>query len=268
MAFPDAERVIYDSNPIEEVICQFRFPTILRIEVEPPVPFQDLVRTIYPLYTSKPTLRLLPGLPQDLAALIAKDIPISGGQIAHEFTSRDGNWTLALTRDFLALKCRKYDRWENFKDHLHEPLAALGAVYEPAFFTRIGLRYRDLIRRSCLRLVDVPWSDLLTPWIAGALASPTVVDAIQRTAGELVIQLPDTASQILVHHGLVKDESSKENCYLIDADLFNEKQMERSNALGYLDFLNKQSRLFFRWCITDRLHNAMGPVPISGNRDD
>ena len=57
MPFPDATRVIFDANPLDEVICQVKFPPILRIETDPAA-FQDQIRAEYPNYESKPTVKL------------------------------------------------------------------------------------------------------------------------------------------------------------------------------------------------------------------
>jgi len=262
MAFPDANRVIYERNPLEEVICQIRFPTILKIDAESPAAFQEGVRGRFPFYKSKPTLKLPANVPPDLAAMLARDLPLGMGQTAHEFTSRDEKWTLTLTRDFLALTCRTYRRWEEFKEHLSVPLETLQACYAPSFFTRIGLRYRDVIRRSVLGLEGVGWGELLKPWIAGALHSGGVAEDVEHTAGEICIRLPDGRSRVRAHHGIAMDETTKEACYVIDADFFNEQQTEPTDALHCLDFLNHQSRLFFRWCIEDHLHRVMGPQPV------
>jgi len=260
MAFPDANRVLYDKNPLQEVICQLRFPSILKIEAEPPVAFQERIRAALPFYNPRPALKLPAGMPAELASLIAKELPFGSGQTAHEFTSRDEKWKLALTRDFVALTCGAYERWEDFKGHLQGPLGALQELYAPGFFTRIGLRYRDVIRRSALGLQGVSWSDLLQPWIAGPFASREVTDDIEGSSHELAIRLADGHSRIQVHHGQVPD--GEELCYLIDADFFDPQQTEPANAFESLNFLNKQARLFFRWCIHKRLHDAMGPRPL------
>jgi uncharacterized protein (TIGR04255 family) len=265
MGFPDASRVIYEKNPLEEVICQLRFPSILKIDAEPPAAFQERIRADYPFYKDKPALLLPAGLPAELAALIRRDLPFGAGQTAREFASKDENWTLSLTRDFLALTCRRYERWERFKDRLRAPLAALQDLYAPAFFTRIGLRYRDIIRRSVLGLDQVGWAELLRPWVAGAFASPDAGTDVERTGHEMLIRLPDNRSRVQVHHGLVEDATSGEPCYVIDADFFDDQQTEPPHALERLDFLNKQARLFFRWCIQERLHEAMRPQPLSGD---
>jgi uncharacterized protein (TIGR04255 family) len=263
MAFPDAERVIYEKNPLEEVICQLRFPPVLKIEAEPPSGFQERIRADYPFYQAKPALKFPAGIPAELAALLATGLP--AGPAAHEFTSRDEKWTVALTREFIALTCRNYDRWENFKEHLRAPLEALQALYSPAFFTRIGLRYRDVLRRSALELDQFSFAELLQPWIAGALAAPEVSQDVEHSAEELVVRLPDHQSHVRVHHGLAPDGKSQEQCYVIDADFFSDQQTEAPHAIERLNFLNKQSRLFFRWCIQDRLHRAMQPRPLSGD---
>jgi uncharacterized protein (TIGR04255 family) len=46
MTFPeDSPRVIYGRNPLEQVICQIRFPTILKIDTELPAAFQEQIRS-------------------------------------------------------------------------------------------------------------------------------------------------------------------------------------------------------------------------------
>jgi uncharacterized protein (TIGR04255 family) len=257
MAFPEVSRVIYKKSPSEEVICQVRFPAILKIDTEPPATFQEHIRSDYPFYKNRPALKLAEGMPPEVAGMLA---PL-GGQMAHHFTSQDEKWTVALTRDFLALTCRNYDRWENFLAHLKGPLDGLQDVYAPAFYTRIGLRYRDVIRRSALGLENAGWADLLQPWVAGAFGSPVVAADVEHSANELLIRLPDGPSHVRVWHGINFDEVAKETCYVIDADFFNDQQTELSHALNRLDFFNKQAHRLFRWCIKESLHNAMEPTP-------
>lgn len=53
MPFPNSPRVIYRKNPLEQVICQIRFPSILRIDTEIPAAFQELVRSQFPLFEER-----------------------------------------------------------------------------------------------------------------------------------------------------------------------------------------------------------------------
>ncbi|MHB1426291.1 MAG: TIGR04255 family protein [Gemmataceae bacterium] len=261
MPFPDVSRVIYEVNPLEEVICQLRFPPILKIDTEPPAGFQEVIRSDYPFYELKSPLRLPAGLSQILAQMIVADLPL-GGQKNHEFTSGDRSWSLNLRREYLALTCRTYERWEIFRTQLKGPFEAQQKQYNPPFFTRIGLRYRDVIRRSRLQLDQTPWSDLLQPWISGVLARPETAEHVQNAQTLFALALPEETFQVHVCSGLARDEQSNEIVFLIDADFYTEQQTEPSNVFNRLNTLNRYAGRFFRWCITDQLHEAMRPRPV------
>jgi uncharacterized protein (TIGR04255 family) len=259
MPFPEIERVIYGTNLIDEVICQFRFPPILKIESVPPADFQDRVRDRYPLYRVKANIPLMPGVPEGLASKL-KGLPFGPTLKVHEFASKDENWILSLAAESIALACRKYKNWEQFKDYFQEPLTALQKFYRPAFVSRVGLRYRDLIQRSKVGLADVLWSDLLQPWIAGPYGSTLTVDDLERSVHQYIIKLPEHNARVLVNTGMV--DQSGEQCCVLDADFFTEQQTELADAISRIDFFNKQARYFWRWSIKERLHTALGPQPV------
>lgn len=123
MPIPASERVIYALNPLVEVICQVRYPTIFRIESEPPVVFQESLRDLFLIAQQKQIATLVP--PELLSLLpepASRSLPL---MTAYDFTSRDGNWTVSLTRDFLALTARKYIRWEQFRELFNRAAEAL-----------------------------------------------------------------------------------------------------------------------------------------------
>lgn len=49
--FSDSERVHYAKAQLAEVVCQLRFPSILRIAAEEPADFQERIRATYPRYS-------------------------------------------------------------------------------------------------------------------------------------------------------------------------------------------------------------------------
>ena len=49
--FSECERVNYAKAQLAEVICQLRFPTILRIGASEPAEFQERIREDYPRYS-------------------------------------------------------------------------------------------------------------------------------------------------------------------------------------------------------------------------
>src|SRR5437879_5705973 len=138
MSFPPCERVIYRRNPLKQVICQLRFPPILRIESELPAGFQERIRGSFPvLRESNPPIPGMAGLPDEIMKMIAPAIQPVGAHMTREFLTADDKWKVGLTRDFLALTCTEYLRWEDFKAHLRLPFDALVQEYAPAFCVRV-----------------------------------------------------------------------------------------------------------------------------------
>jgi uncharacterized protein (TIGR04255 family) len=262
MPFPDYERVIYQKNPLNQVICQLRYPPILRIDTELPAGFQERIRHAYPELKEHSARAQLP--PEISRVLPAGIDNLFNTKSSYEFISEDGCWTVSLTRDFLALSTTKYRWWEEFKEHLSGPVDALLAEYAPlSFFTRIGLRYQNVIWPSSnLGLTNFKWSDLLAPYIAGPLTSPIdevyVVGAVQT----VLFDLKDNIGQVRMQHGLVKNEARGEAGYKIDNDFFSEERTEIQNAFATLDQFHRSAGRIFRWCITETLHTTMGPDPI------
>jgi len=272
MPFPDYERVIYQRNPLGEVICQVRFPAILRIEVDPPARFQDAIRGAFPVLTESSGIEAPLALPAEIAKQLPQPIAqqlgamrmaIGGGQKSYTFASEDGDWSIALTRDALSLVAKNYVRWEQFRERLQPAMEALVEVYEPSPFARVGLRYRDLICRSDLGLTDVEWDQLLQPYIAGELSSPDVASDISIAARQLVVALPDLRGQVLLQHGLSENADTGEQCFVIDADFHSNERTEVKDVWGLLEGLHGQAGRLFRWCITDRLDAALDPRPVT-----
>ncbi len=263
--FPNSERVVYGRNPLIEVICQLRFPPILRIAAEPPVAFQERIRADYPLLTEKlpeVSVEMPPGVPAAVAAMVKGNLA-TRKLIGYDFSSADERWKVSLTRDFLSLSTGRYTRWEHFREHLEGPLQALVAVYAPAFFTRVGLRYQDLIRKSRLGLPEsTKWSELIKPHMAGVFAVPELETAIEESIGQLLISLPEFEGKVRVNYGVVQTVESNENCFLIDGDYYTEERTKADAVDRILTYFNKQSGRLFRWCIEDRLQEAMDPQPV------
>lgn len=260
MPFPDAPRVIYQRNPLIEVIAQLRFPPILKIDGESPVRFQDRVRADFPFYEVRIEENILPiELRQRLPSEIVELFTSQTRSKVYDFGSVDQGWQLSLAKDFIALSTHRYERWQEFRTKLSTPVQCLLDEYAPAFYIRLGLRYRNVIQRSALGLADTPWSQLLQPYIAGPLAAHEfAASAITNLAQRMEVQLTDGVSVVRIVHGF--HQMDEELCYLIDSDLFTEERTEVQDGFNKLDYLNRCAGRVFRWCITDRLHLALEPL--------
>ncbi len=266
MPFPATERILYRKNPLDRVLCQLRFPPILRIETNVPADFQEAIRSQYPNFAEGPQLKLElpPGLVQQLPSevvsqLVQGPVPTTKN---YEFASEDRVWKVNLTRTSLSLTTTHYERWELFKNHLEQPLKALTDVYKPEYFSRVGLRYVDIIRRSTLGLNEVPWHKLIVPHLSGLLGSPEVGPNVRGVESTYILALDDGSSEVRIVTRLVTTGTDVEVCYMIDSDFFTTKKIPVTHEVAQLDYFNQRSSRLIRWSVTDRLHAAMEPQAI------
>lgn len=260
MPFPDSPRVVYRRNTLEEVICQLKFPPILKIDTELPSAFQDEIRADYPLLEEASTMAV------NLPAEIVKMMPGLAGSKSYIFESGDHVWKVSLNREFLSLSTTGYKRWERFSERLTTLVSSLQHLYRPSFFVRVGLRYRNTIKRSALGLEGVDWSELLQPWILGELSDPKVAPHVQQAIRDVLLSLVHDDAQLRLRHGIVQPIPEQEYSYSIDGDFFKEKRTEINHAIGLLNAFNKEAGRLFSWCIKSRLREQLDPQPITGTQ--
>lgn len=257
--FPASQRVVYDRAPLTQVVCQVRFPQILRIESQPPADFQERIRHIFPL-VEKAQVQLPPELPPELAQMIGAGAALSS---SYSFQTEDQVWTLNLASSAISITTKHYERWERFCEHMVPALEALIGVYAPSFFQRIGLRYVNIIDREKFGLADVSWSRLLKPSILGELADPSVEAITVDMARNIRLVSSDDQCALFLQHGLAKKKSNPNiAAYRLDFDFYRDAKTEVNDARATIDGLNSMVGRAFRWCITDVLHDALGPHPI------
>lgn len=260
MLFPASNRTVFTRNPLADVICQLRFPPILQIVAEEPAAFQNRVRDTYPDYEKDTGL---PGVPEELKGMLAGlPLQLPGEGLVHRFLSEDHSKAIALAEAFVAVNDKAYVRWEGFRGQIDLAKSTTEAVYRPAFYSRVGLRYQNVIDRSLLDLHDIPWKELLRPQFAGVLAVPEVGGNVRQKAVQFLVELDEPpGSFATVRHGLqLRDES--DDAYVIDIDFFTTTKMTGGETLDILDQFHEQAGHVFRWAITERLSNALGPEPV------
>ena len=264
MPFPEADRVIFGNNPLEQVICQLRFPAILRIDTELPVGFQEKVCGQFPTYAEKTESQFEspPELRDKFPAELIVGALIKAGPRNYSFTSEDELHAINLTRTFVAVSTRRYTKWEDFKSKIELALEAIIGAYDLTAFSRIGLRYIDIIQRSSLDLDDVRWDSLIKPFLLGFLAESTVKETVFSHESLCNLNLADGKSSARILSKLVNDPQTDEECFVIDSDFFVEGQTGMDEAFTKLDYFNVRSSRFIQWCITDELRSAMKPAKL------
>jgi uncharacterized protein (TIGR04255 family) len=263
MGFPDSPRVVYRKNPLAEVTCSLRFPSILKIDSESPAAFQDAIRTDYPLYAEAPlaNAQIPPNLPPEMVKFVQGLGAFGQVGRRHEFATDDRKWQITLTREALALKTTEYRRWEEFRERFLTVNDAFERLFRPASYVRVGLQYVDVIRRSALRLEGVSWAELLKPHIAGELSVPEIAEQIDSASRQVHIRIDDSETYVTIKSGIAFAEPAKEKCFLIDSDFHTHGRTEKPHVPSTLDTFNRMAGRLFRWCIHQRLHDALEPQP-------
>ncbi len=267
MRLPDYERVIYKRSPLIEVACQIRFPTILRVSNQEPVEFQDKIRFQYPLYEVQKSVSI-PGIQNEIVQLVQKlGLPLNFQDTTYNFKSENLKWQLSLNKDFIALATTEYERYELFKKRLNEFLEIFEQVYQTSFYSRIDLKYQDLIIRSNLQALHNTWADLIPYHIAPELHIPEISELIKASIKNWEIDID--GGKLQFKHGLVMaqdpEKGIREPAYLLEADFFTEAVTRREDVWNILDQFKESAGRLFRWSITEQLHMAMEPEPIEFN---
>ena len=257
MPFPKSPREVYTKNPLEEVICQIRFPAILEITATSPVLFQNKIRSDYPWYEEQAGG---PALPQEIIDLLA-NLPVPQSQPEHRFSTEDRTRSISLTQNFVAVADYEYQNWADFRKEVKLAEEVLRSTYLPSFYTRVGLRYRDVLVRERYGLQDVPWSELLNPSFIGVLGDQHLSEDVQESQARSLLSIPDVEGGfVLLEQGLAVSRPEDSQAYLIDADFFTEKRSESNDAFDALDRFNKWGGHLFRWATTDTLRGALQPL--------
>jgi uncharacterized protein (TIGR04255 family) len=259
MPFPDSPKVIYKKNTIDRVICQLRFPPLLKIDSELPATFQEHIRADFPEFREREELSIK--IPQEIrqglpAEVIRHVMPAQTKN--YEFSSEDHTLKINLTRTFIALTAKEYRRRSEFRQKLEGPLQALMEIYKPAYFSRVGLRYVDVIYRKELAVESLGWKELLQPHVLGLLGSDIHED-VQSLDVKYEVRLDDGSSVVRIAMGLVEPKGQDEDSFMIDMDFYSTQKMTPTSAEEKLAYFHVEASKLFRWMITDKLHNAMEP---------
>ncbi len=248
--FPQHPDILLTAPPLAEVICQVKFPPILRIVREEPSDFQERVRDRFPL------------LEVEQGVVVKFPAPASGGAPSTEipprvfrFGSADGQTVISLAMDFYALSTQHYTHWANFAADLELALATMEAVYRPAHAKRIGLRYVNRFTpqgAGCATMKEVL-----------ALFRPELTSLLQTDAwsqpASLVTQLnlPDGDALLTLRTAYSNDPN--EPFFLLDFDYYEEGKLGFD---GLIERCEKYHRVIydaFRWSLQESSLARFGP---------
>ncbi len=256
MRFKEIERVVYKHNILFEVLFQARFPEILKISQDIPVEFQDIIRKVgYPELV--PDTLLLPSdMPKELKEVVST-------AKVFRFFSKERDWEVSLTQNFIALTCHgNYKNYEDYRERLEKVLQIFDNIYEPSYFTRIGLRHKNIANRSSLPHAKQGVETYIPKYIFSELSTPIAADI---ETLRKISQFSDGETKANVAHVLSKvsgkfkqKQFTNEKSYIIDIDCYSESKTEEiEDVLTRCNIFKRLNWNIFQWSITDALRENM-----------
>ena len=185
----------------------------------------------------------------------------------YQFISADSQWKVSLTKIFIALSTHGYTRWEEFAKRLDRILAAFIQAYQPAYFSRVGLRYINAFRKAELGLENAQWRELIQPGYLGLMGDDDAQEgAFLKNEQNITAAMPGGAKcNIKCGPGMLRKinnqtrQSQEEKVFMLDIDLFMEGNTPMNHAVPALNVVHGNAGSLFRGAITDTLHDAMEP---------
>ena len=262
MMFSNQPRRIYRRNQLLEVICQLRFPEILKIETQEPADFQDAIRQDYPQYGKK--IEQLP--PKNVGGKMVEQGTVNN----YQFVSADGMWKISLTKSFIALSTTRYSRWEEFAKRLDFVLAAFIKTYQPAYFVRVGLRYINAVNKKALGLADTPWRELIASGYLGLMADEDSREqAFMKCEQSATASMPGGAkANIKCGPGLLRKvdnrtrQMEEQRVFMLDLDVFFDVKTPLDHAVPALNVVHGNADSLFTGALEKTLLDAMDPEDL------
>lgn len=147
--FPNADRIELDPSPLELVVCQLRFPTLLELAGnQPPLEFQRRIGELYPVANRKRQSEV------ELGPELSPRMSVSQ---FWSFESTDGDWLVSLGVTWLALEAKRYRRFDEFVGRFRQLVGHAREIYSIRVRDRLGLRYVDRISRTRFTQLPADW---------------------------------------------------------------------------------------------------------------
>lgn len=231
----------YKRNFLKQAVCEFRFPTLMELgEARPPVSFVSALRKEYPHL--------------ELANEVTIGVGGSpGSNNTHLLRSSKLTWTVSLKQNALLLETTSYSGFPNMKERIQRVVEAGLKVIDSDFFTRVGLRYVNVI--DCC-------ADPIDGWVNSDLVKPLLSKnflGVGEYAGK--IQLTAEDGGCLLQHGIRLKQPQQEGKpsvpeYVLDIDTFR-NNVSASEYVSVLDKMHSQAFDLFDWAIDNKARDYL-----------
>lgn len=268
MRIKPTERVIFQNNPLAEVVCQIRFDP-LPIDEAMMLQFNTASAAMgFPVSSFEQVAQVQFGFSINGEGAKATQQHLTPLRVYHQ-SSTNGEWRVSHCVDFVALTCTRYSTWQEFEANLLKVLDCYREKVGVGNSIRVGLRYRDIVDRQNLGIDGTAWSELLQPFLLGPLAAHEISDQaipeedVMSFSFQSNIRLEDC--KLLFQGGLVQSIEGSKTAFMIDSDFY----IEGDEAVGCmaepellrraLNALHKNAGALFAHSMKRKLRNALKP---------
>jgi uncharacterized protein (TIGR04255 family) len=225
---PQVARRHYSRNFIRQAVCELRFPTIFEIDDRrPPQVFWNAVRRTFQTHDLISKVNLSPA-------------KVEHGN-AHRFTTPKGRWTAILRNSSVSLETFQYNSFEDFEENLRVIVNAASQMIDSEFYTRIGLRYINL-----LPIEGGGVDGWVNPVLIAPLATGVLGDSSE-FAGQ--VRGNTACGGYYFQHGIGVDQAaSASKGYVLDFDFYCD-DVPVANAWETIRALHSEEHSLFRWAL-------------------
>jgi uncharacterized protein (TIGR04255 family) len=250
LCFPPREDIPLGHSPLTEVICQVRFPRLLRIANEEPVEFQEKIREPFPQADIDQGVSIRVGVSD------GESVPIRPEPRIYRFRSSDHTAMVSLASSFYAVSTKAYTHWQSFLGLLELVNQATRDIYDLPYATRIGLRYTNNITPENTGLTDLSeLLNVLRPEFT-ALLRVDCWDEPLEMLNQLVLSGEDN-EKLTLRSGYRSEDTS----FILDFDYYIEGNVSFDDLSSLVGRYHDVIYYAFRWCIRDEALSVFGPAP-------
>ncbi len=249
---PEPDRDQLARSPLELVVCQVRFESILGVsETARGLAFYEALggregpyRNLAQAQAQALNVTFAPGG----APAFAQPPAVSGWQLK----SADESWEVELMPDHLGLETKAYSTWQDFRARFSAALEALAQIVSPALEHRIGLRYIDRVQGLEISSPE-GWSPYIAPELLGSVTHDALGGAVLTQQQQIEIDLSDDA-RCRFAHGFLKTDNGQLH-YFLDYDMHREggRAFDVEGIMGKLDDFNTDALKLFQASVTAAL---------------
>lgn len=227
----------FKRNFLKQAVCEFRFPTLMELgEQRPPSSFVKALRKNYPI------------LELNNEVVLGLGAGNAGSSNIHIFKSSKLNWTVSLKQNAISIETTNYSGFDHLRERVMQVLSAAEKIIDSDFFTRIGLRYINVVKSDS-------GGDGVASWVNPSLIAPITTGSfggINESSGRVQLKAEDGGC--LLQYGLqfsnVLPDTEPKPDYLIDIDTYR-TEVALSDAGCAIDIMHQQAFDIFDWSLTD-----------------